>query len=312
MSTPSVRTAPFFAFLALCVACDATGAAPEHTAFDAERAWKHLEAQVGFGPRPTGSDALEATRLYLEGQLRAAGLEPKREVFDCPEAPYGAIRVTNLLADIVAPGADAAKLPIVVLATHYDTKKMGFPFVGANDGGSSTAVVLELARVLAERPSSRVVWRMLFLDGEEALRPYWEDPDNRYGSRHHVKALVERGEAKRVKACILLDMVGDANLVLTRDSYSDPRLQQIVTDTAAELGLEKHLGRTPELIKDDHLSFLAEGIPSIDLIDFQYGPANAYWHTRDDTLANCSKESLGVIGKLVLGAVPALEAFATR
>lgn len=296
----------------LGTSCDATGASAPSIAFDSSRAWKHLEAQVAFGPRPAGSDALESTRQYLETELRAVGLEPRRETFDCPEAPYGPLRVTNVFADVVAPGTDAAKLPIVVLCTHYDTKKLGFPFVGANDGGSGTAVLLELARVLAAAPNPDVVTRLLFLDGEEALRFDWQDPDNRYGSRHHVKALVDRGEAERVKACILLDMIGDAELVLTPDTYSDTRLMQIFRDAAKSLGLEKHIGKRAEQIKDDHLSFLAAGIPALDLIDFEYGPANRYWHTADDTLAHCSAQSLDVIGRLVLAALPEWQRFARR
>jgi glutaminyl-peptide cyclotransferase len=309
---PFLRLSVTLALASLLAACDATGAAPVHAAFDAERAWKHLEAQVALGPRPVGSEPLERLRVYLETELRAVGLEPKRETFDCPEAPFGTIRVTNVFADVVAPGADPSKLPIVVLASHFDTKRYGFEFVGANDGGSSTAVLLELARLIAAKPSSRVVWRLLFLDGEEAQRDLWRDPDNRYGSRRHVEALVKRGEAPRVKACIVLDMVGDADLVLTRDSYSDPRLHAIVADAAKSLGLEKHLGKKGELVSDDHLSFIAAKIPSLDLIDFQFGPNNEYWHTKEDTLARCSKESLDVIGRLVIASLPGWEKFATR
>lgn len=298
--------------IGLGAACDATGAAAPPLPFDSARAWKHLETQVGFGPRPAGSEALEATRKYLETELRAVGLEPKRETFECSEAPYGPLRVTNVIADVVAPGVDTAKLPIVVLCTHYDTKKLGFPFVGANDGGSGTAVLLELARVLASAPSRDVVTRLLFLDGEEAIRFDWQDPDNRYGSRHHVKALVERGEEKRVKACVLLDMIGDADLVLTPDTYSDQRLMQIFREAAASLGLEKHIGKRAEQVKDDHLSFLAAGIPALDLIDFDYGPGNRYWHTAEDTLAHCSPQSLDAIGRIVLASLPSWQRFATE
>ncbi|MCE9595799.1 MAG: M28 family peptidase [Planctomycetes bacterium] len=300
------------ALASLLAACDATGAAPVRATFEADRAWKHLETQVALGPRPVGSEALEKLRVYLETELRAVGLEPKRETFDCPEAPFGPIRVTNVYADVVAPGADASKLPIVVLCSHFDTKLYGFKFVGANDGGSSTAVLLELARLIAASPSPRVVWRLLFLDGEEAQRAEWVDPDNRYGSRRHVEAMVKRGEHKRVKACIVLDMVGDADLVLTRDSYSDERLFKILCDTAKSIGLEQHIGRKSEQVSDDHLSFIAAKIPSLDLIDFHYGPDNTYWHTKEDTLEHCSKASLDVIGRLVVAALPAFEKFATR
>jgi hypothetical protein len=299
-------------FAATCASCDATGAGNAKLEFDSARAWKYLEAQVGFGPRPAGSEALERLRAYLESELRAAGLEPQRESFDCREAPYAPLRVTNVWADVVAPGADAKKLPIVVLCTHFDTKRYGFDFLGANDGGSGTAVLLSLAHALAADPSEKVVWRLLFLDGEEAVRPYWEDPDNRYGSRHHVAALKERGELERVRACVLLDMVGDAELALTQDTYSDPRLFKIVVDAAKALGLSKHIGPVREQVKDDHLSFLAAGVPSVDLIDFDFGPGNAYWHSADDTLAHCSRASLDAIGRIVTASLPELERFATK
>ncbi len=316
-SRPSGWSSPSSAFgftsaifaLAVC-ACSASRAEPDASAFDAARAWKHLEAQVALGPRPSASESNEKLRVYLEKELTSYGLAPVRETFSCAEAPNGPLAVANVYADIAPKEGNSKTLPIVVFCTHFDTKRYPFPFLGANDGGSGTAVLLELARDLAANPSSDVIWRVVFLDGEEAVREYWEDPDNRYGSRHHVEALKKRGEASRVKACILLDMIGDKDLRVFRDSYSDSRLKQIVQDAASSLDLAKHFDGTAEAVKDDHLSFMSADIPSLDLIDFDYGPDNDFWHTKKDVLENCSQESLSIIGRVVLAMCPKLERLA--
>ena len=154
---------------------------PHACEFEAVRAWAHLEHVVGLGERPAGSAKLEELRRYLEQELTAAGLAPEREPFRA-ETPRGALDMANVFADLAATDAapGEARAPLVVLATHIDTKGLDFPFVGANDGGSGTAVLLELARVLATR-ERRVGVRFLFLDGEEAVRHKWRDPDNCYG-----------------------------------------------------------------------------------------------------------------------------------
>jgi hypothetical protein len=298
--------------LALAAACSPIRAQSDAATFDGERAWKHLEKQVELGPRPSASPANESLRAYIAHELESYGLAPIRETFTCAEAPTGPLSVTNVYADVAPSGGDRASSPIVVVCTHFDTKRMSFPFLGANDGGSGTAVLLELARHLAARPSSQITWRVVFLDGEEALRAKWADPDNRYGSRRHVEAFVKRGEAKRVKACVLLDMIGDRDLNVLRETNSDSRLFAIVRDAAKSLGLEKHFSAPAQPIEDDHLSFMAAGVPSVDLIDFDYGPDGAYWHSKDDTLEHCSRDSLVVVGRVLIEALPALEAFAKR
>ena len=273
--------------------------------FDEDRAWSLLEQIVAIGPRPSGGEKSGRQRDLIANELSSAGLTPVREAFQ-DKTPIGGVSFENLYADI--PGAGDAP-PIVVIASHFDTKRGIADFVGANDGGSSTAVLLELARVLAGRTDA-VTWRLLFLDGEEAVLPDWVDPDNRYGSRHHVKRLKETGELARVKAFVLLDMVGDKDLRFETDTNSTRELLQLFFDVARANGLGQYVGAPPRPILDDHLSFLAEGVPSVDLIDLSFGPYNSYWHTTNDTLANCSKASLGVTGRLVLHALPALESFA--
>lgn len=274
-------------------------------AFDQARAWRDLEAIVAFGPRPAGSEALERTRAFFERELEAAGLEPVREAFRA-STPVGELDMVNLYADL--PGAEGAT-DTVIVGAHYDTKRLPVPFVGANDGGSGPAVLLELARAIAAGPKRPVAYRFLFLDGEESQREEWVDPDNRYGSRHHAAKLVAEGRARSVRAFVLLDLVGDKDLCLWRESWSDRRLYEMVATAARSLGLGKHVGCTSQPVEDDHQMFLAVGIPSIDLIDFEYGPRNRFWHTSEDTLDKCSAESLGIVGRIVLATLPAIEAW---
>ena len=298
-----------FCIAAACTSDDTASPDKDDTpldkTFDAKRAWKDLEAQIEIGPRFAGSEGAKQTRAYLDRELRAAGMQPVHESFK-EMTPVGTLEFTNVYADLVGTGGkDQA---IFVLASHYDTKRLGPKFVGANDAGSSTAALLEIARAVAAGPPRPVTYRFLFLDGEEAVNHDWKDPDNRYGSRHHVERIKKDGLNRRVKLCVLLDMVGDKQLKLTRDQYSDNDLIRIFEKSAKQGKLTKHLWARKQPIIDDHISF-AEGlsIPVIDLIDFQYGPNNSYWHTDADTLDKCSKESLEVIGRLVLLSLPRLE-----
>jgi hypothetical protein len=301
-------------------------AAPELAAFDAQRAWAHLEAQVAFGPRPSGSDALEGARAYIEKELRSFGLEPVREAFTA-ETPLGEIEMANVYAELPGEARGDAPPPIVILASHYDTKRMdthpdpverGGIFLGANDGASSTAVLLELARVLSESPPRPVTYRFLFLDGEEATRWHWDDPDNCYGSRHHTQALRRTSDFRRTKACVLLDMVGDKDLHLVEDPNSTPDLREIFFGAARRGGLGEYVDGRRQLVLDDHTIFRKAGIPAVDLIDLDYvsedatGIAQDWWHTEGDTVDKCSPESLDAAGRIVLLGLPELEAWVLK
>jgi len=292
---------PFLCALALASCRPETAPQAAEMAFEQDRAWRLLLEQVAIGPRPAGSAGAEQNRMLIERELRAAGLAPMREAFRAP-TPAGEIEFVNVLADLPGTGDD-----MVILGSHYDTKRLPFHFVGANDAASNTAVLLELARVIAAGRKRGPTYRFLFIDGEEAVREQWIDPDNTYGSRHHANKLRDTGMSARVRAFVLLDMVGDADLRLTRDVYSDRRLVEIFHGTARKNGLGKHVDGPSMDVRDDHISFLAVGIPSIDLIDFEYGPRNSHWHTDQDVPENCSADSLGIAGRIALMGLDVLE-----
>ena len=305
---PTRPRAPRLVLGALLLAsCNAgNAAAPPAEPFDADRAWRDLERLVALGPRPPGSEALERSRAYIEAELAAAGLEPRRESFRA-ETPVGPVEMANVFADLEGRGRGEAAAPLVLLVSHIDTKLCDFEFVGANDGGSSTAVLLELARALAGGSPRKLSYRFLFVDGEEAFNWNWAGQDNTYGSRHHAERLLRSDDFERTKAVIVIDLVGDRDLQLWRDSNSDPELLALFFKAAREAGLGAHVGGPREPVKDDHLSFMRVGIRSVDLIDLEYGPDNDWWHSPEDTLEKCSKESLGIAGRIVLLGLPRLE-----
>jgi hypothetical protein len=291
--------------LALC-ACE-TGPLPDSLPdFDQDLAWAHLEAQLALGPRPSGSEAIEILRGWLTAELHTLGLEPLTEAFTA-RTPAGPIPMANVYADLEGRRPDGTPAPVVILAAHFDTKRLPFEFLGANDGASGVAVLLELARCLSDSAPHTITYRFLFLDGEEALREYWLDPDNTYGSRHHARLLRDSPLLPLVRAAVVLDMVGDRRLRLFRESISDPRLLETFFDAARDAGLGAHVNGPVQEIYDDHQSFMALNIPSVDLIDFNYGPDNRYWHTADDTAAHCSAKSLGITGRIVLLGLARLE-----
>ncbi len=292
--------------------CGSAGAAPPIAGtFDKARAWQNLETIVEFGPRPAGSAELESLRSWIESELTSYGLAPVRESFGVEDTPIGAVQFANVYVDVPGtPTEDGAPPPIVVLCTHFDTKRMPFHFVGANDGGSGTAVLLEIARILAKQDVARpVTYRLLFLDGEEAIVK-WEGDDNTYGSRYHVAQMKQdRALFQRVVACVLLDMVGDKDLRLNRESLSDYQLLEIFFATARGNNLGEYVSGPPMEVRDDHLSFMSADIRSCNLIDFDY---ENYWHTAEDTLDKLSADSLYRVGRIVLWSLPALEHWALR
>jgi Zn-dependent M28 family amino/carboxypeptidase len=264
--------------------------------FNGARAWTDLQRQVGFGPRPSGTPALVKTRQYILDQLKAAGIRTQEQTFTAT-TPAGPVPMTNVIATI--PGRRPER---IVLASHYDTKRAPFKFVGANDGASSTAALLELARVLgASQPAFTI--ELLFFDGEEAVNWDWAGTDNTYGSRHYVQAAQKAGSLGTVKALVLLDMIGDRDLLIRREAYSTPWLVDAIWGAAARLGHGATFVNEPLAVEDDHLNFVRAGVPSVDVIDLD----NPTWHTAQDDLEHVSQKSLQIVGDVILAALPAIE-----
>jgi glutaminyl-peptide cyclotransferase len=254
--------------------------------FSGEKALAHVQAMVDFGPRPPGSEAIEKTRAYLIKQLEGAGWKVERQAFS-DETPRGKKQFVNLLATFGAQNA-----PSFLACSHYDTKTFdNARFVGANDAGSSTGVLLELARVLAVRPDLANKVELVFFDGEEAYEAF-TDTDGLYGSRYFAKQLAAQGKAKLFRGGLLFDMVGDKSLTITLPPDSPPELARDIFASADALNLRKHFTYFDRDITDDHTPLNEIGIPVIDLIDFDYSP----WHTPEDTIDKLSAESLRITG----------------
>jgi len=287
---------------AIAVAILALQAVTPPPKFDSGRAWEHLRQLVAIGPRPSGSPAIEQTRKYIKEQLGAAGLTAVEQIWD-DQTPIDKVRMVNLVATI--PGARKER---IVVAGHYDTKLYRqFRFVGASDGGSSAAFLLELARVLKARRNPFTI-ELLFLDGEEARMPDWHGTDNTYGSRHYVELARRDGSLATLKALVLIDMIGDRDLDIRRDTNSTPWLTNIIWEAARRQDLDDYFVPDSTRIEDDHLPFLAAGVPSIDIIDLDYEA----WHTAKDTLDAVSARSLQVVGDVLLAALPQIEAHLTK
>jgi hypothetical protein len=291
--------------LLLVVACVSPSAAVDPPAFDGGKAYDHVRAMVGFGPRPAGSAALEQTRQYIRAQMTAMGVQVADQAFDA-ETPMGKVKMVNVRATI--PGARPER---IVFAGHYDTKLFReFRFVGANDAGSSGAFLIELARVLKARKNPFTV-EFLFLDGEEAFVDwYLQFPcakgrchDNTYGSRYYVEQARKTGDLAKLKALILVDMIGDRDLVIKRETNSTPWLTDAIWTTAKALGFNKTFVPEPFTVEDDHIPFLDAGVHAVDVIDLDYPP----WHTAEDTLDKVSARSMETVGKVLVAALPKIE-----
>ncbi len=294
------RSTPAFIVAALIVTAIGAATVLGQTAtlkFDSNRAWEHLRQMVAIGPRPAGSPAIEQTRAYIKAQLAAAGVGVTEQAWD-DQTPLGKTHMVNLIATI--PGAAKNR---IVISGHYDTKLIReFRFVGASDGASSAAFLLEIARVLKARRNPLTV-ELLFLDGEEAVID-WQGTDHTYGSRHYVEVAKQNGTLAGLKANVLIDMIGDRNLGVRRDGYSTPWLTDIIWNAARAQKLDSYFLAESTRIEDDHLPFLEAGVPSVDIIDLEYEP----WHTAQDTLEAVSARSLQIVGDVVLAALPHIEA----
>jgi hypothetical protein len=268
--------------------------------FDSSRAWEHLRQLVAIGPRPAGSPGIEQARRYIKDELTSAGLTVAEQAWN-DRTPLGEVRMVNLSATIRGVRPER-----IVVAAHYDTKRFReFRFVGANDGGSSAAFLIELARTLKGRTNSFTI-ELLFLDGEEAVVE-WQGTDRTYGSRHYVNLARRNGSLASLKALVLVDMIGDRDLRIRRDLNSTPWLTDIIWNAARRQKIPQFV-EDSTAIEDDHLPFLEAGVPAVDVIDLEY-PA---WHTAADTLDQVSARSLQIVADVLLAALPQIEARLAR
>jgi Zn-dependent M28 family amino/carboxypeptidase len=271
-------------------------------AFDEQRAWQYTKDVVAFGPRPIGSENHTKLEEYILAHLK--GDDVVADTF-MADTPAGQLPVRNIIARY--PGT---KDGVIIIAGHYDTvyalRNAGF--VGANDGGSSTAVLLELANQLrGKKREGYSVW-LLWTDGEEAIKQWESGVDSVYGVRYLAKQWQKDGTLKTIKAFLLADMIGDADLNIDRDLDSTPWLEDVVYRAATQLGYQSHFFARQIPMDDDHTPMMQLGVPSADLIDFDYGYGNVFWHTPQDTLDKLSPKSIAVVGEVILETVRMLDA----
>jgi len=284
------KTFLIFIFGALALAAD----------FSGRSALESTRRVVAFGPRPPGSAAHRQVQSFILSQLKARRCEVIEDSF-VAQTPKGRISMKNIVARF--PGKSGRA---VAITGHYDTKAMpGIHFVGANDGGASTGFLLEMARALSGRPRRDDVF-LVWFDGEEAFGP-WSTTDGIYGSRHLAARWSRDGTASRLKALINVDMIGDKDLGILQVENASQPLTRLVWQTARDLGYQKYFLDLSGYIEDDHVPFLRIGVPVANLIDFDYGPGHAYWHTEKDTLDKLSAHSFEVVGAVLLEAITRIE-----
>jgi glutaminyl-peptide cyclotransferase len=297
----SAGAEPFMSALASAPPQSADDAPPPDSTggFDGKRAFAHVAKQVSFGPRPSGSQAIVQTQNYIQSELKSYGCTVETDSFTA-DTPVGRLPMKNILAKI-----SGEKPGVILLGTHYDTKRLE-NFVGADDGGSSTAVMLELARLLCTQHGRYNVW-IAFFDGEEAVRLQWADPDNCYGSRQMAARFSISGDLSKIKAFLLADLVGGRTPHLKRESDSTKWLTDLVWGVAKKLGYTSIFVDQSAQASDDHDSFLKRNIPSLDVIDLDTVNDVPYWHTPQDTLDKISAKTLAIVGHVFLESVKQLQ-----
>lgn len=281
--------------LVFCFVCGENSRAVEAKIweeFSGEKALAHVQRLVDLGPHPAGSDAIEKARDYIEEQLRHSGWHVTRQGFT-DDTPRGKMHFVNLIARFAGDANTAS--PSFLLCSHYDTKLFdAIRFVGANDGGSSTGLLLELARVIGRHPNLAKKVELVFFDGEEAFENF-SDTDGLYGSRYFAKQL-QSGEAKRFRGGMLFDMVGDRSLGITLPADSPTAMARDVFAAAEALKVRNYFSYLDRDLIDDHAPLNAIGVATIDVIDFDY-PS---WHTAGDTMDKISAQSLQIVGSVAL------------
>ena len=275
---------------------------PDFEPFDGQRAFAEVEALVQISPRDAGTANGRIAAEHILQRLEDNGIAAEIDTFS-DQTPDGQKTMHNVIGRI--PGRTDRW---IILGSHFDTMPGIENFQGANDSGSSTGVLLEIARILAlQQPEVGIMFA--FFDGEEGIAGYIPG-DGLHGSRHMAARLVESGTDRKIDAMILLDMVGDANLHISIPANSSRELVKEVLEAAHSTGLLEYVSVSRKsMIIDDHVPFLEIGIPAIDLIDFKYGSQpglHDLWHTSGDTLENITAESLEISGLITLQLVKQL------
>ena len=298
------RNIVWMAGMLLFAGCKPAGSSEASSPFDGARAFAETEALVQISPRDAGTGGGRIAAIHLETRLEALGYKTVVDTFS-EETPSGKMFFNNVLGRL--PGNTDR---LIILASHFDTKAgISEDFQGANDSGSSSGILLELARVLSEGAPFETEFLVAFFDGEECRTKYGPT-DGLHGSRRLAKQILAGGGADWVEAVILLDMVGDKDLNITVPRNSSQKLVKELFFAAHEVGVRPVFSLGPGSILDDHVPFLLAGMPAIDVIDFEYGSApglNDYWHTPNDTMDKLSAESMQTVGDVVLRMVENLQ-----
>jgi len=273
-------------------------AAPAQTHFNGVKALEYARQFVAIGPRWPTSPGHAKAEAFLRARFKHDKFE--EDAFTA-STPIGPVPMRNFIVRF--PGK---KDGTIVLATHYETNYWlrNINFVGANDGGSTTGLLLAIADQLrvktahGKKLDGYSVW-LVFFDGEEAIQS-WTESDSTYGSRHLAARWGRDGTLSRIKAFILADMIGDKNLDILHETQSTDWLVALVRQAAKKFGYEHYFFKQDSEIADDHVPFVRRGVPSIDIIDLNYGPNNSYHHTDKDTMDKISAKSLTIDGDVFL------------
>jgi Zn-dependent M28 family amino/carboxypeptidase len=267
---------------------------------DSKRAFQYTREVTAFGPRYMGSENHKKLERYILDHLKGDQVEDDAFTADTVE---GKFPVRNIIAKF--PGT---KDGIIVILGHYDTN---YPlrdtgYVGANDGGSSTAILLEYANQLrGKKRDGYSIW-LVWTDGEEAVKT-WSDTDSLYGSRHLAEKWEKDGTLKKIKALMVMDMIGDADLDIIRATNGAPWLLDLIYTAAERGGYQSHFYALQGSIEDDHVPFVKRGVPSADVIDLDYGYNNVFHHTPQDTMDKLSPKSLEIVGDTILETIHMLD-----
>jgi len=280
--------------------------------FNAQQAFAYTAKVVGFGERWPGSPGHKKTEDLIHQVLQKDGAQIEADDFTAPKTPKGPIEVHNIVGKFNVTGDPRQK--IFILAGHYDTLFKPAGFLGANDGGSSTAILLAFADALAGQKTKMQIW-LVWTDFEEAVNSFFDANDGGlYGSKHLAQELKANGTVPRVKGFFLLDMIGDKDLNITRETNSARWLQDYIYQAAAQLGYSQYFFKYEESIIDDQQSFLDVGIPSVDVVDAMYGRMGRgfdnmgeFHHAVTDTMDKVSVHSFEVVGKTILRTVEMID-----